>query len=73
MTLTINSILENRYRIEYKLGQGGFGAVRCARLWIRAWMCLVPSKRAWWLRTIPPPIQTGSGNAGEVESSATAL
>jgi hypothetical protein len=26
MTLTIGSTLENRYRIEKKLGQGGFGA-----------------------------------------------
>jgi hypothetical protein len=31
MTLTKNSILENCYRIENKLGQGGFGAVRYAR------------------------------------------
>ncbi len=27
MTLPLNSILEKRYRIETKLGQGGFGAV----------------------------------------------
>jgi serine/threonine protein kinase len=27
MTLTLNSIIENRYRIEKKLGQGGFDAV----------------------------------------------
>ena len=27
MTLTIGSTLEKRYRIENKLGQGGFGAV----------------------------------------------
>ena len=27
MTLPINSTLEKRYRIENKLGQGGFGAV----------------------------------------------
>jgi serine/threonine protein kinase len=25
MTLTLNSILEKRYRIDKKLGQGGFG------------------------------------------------
>jgi serine/threonine protein kinase len=27
MTLTLNSLLQKRYRIENKLGQGGFGAV----------------------------------------------